>query len=523
MQKRTFLGLSVALLTGAAMPARAQASGKVLRTVPLSDLKILDPIWTTAVVTRNHAFMIYDTLFGVDEKGRPQPQMVDTFRSNADLTVWDFTLRSGLVFHDGSPVTSDDVIASVRRWAKRDPFGQRMFASVTAFEAVDNKSFRMTFGEAFGLVPEALGKASTPVPFIMPKRVADTPADQQIADTTGSGPFIFKKDEYRPGERVVYVRNPQYKARTEAASGTAGGKQVYLDRVEWIIFKDSQTKINALVNGEVDMLEASPEVAALRPNQQIELLELVPPYLSMVYYNHLVPPFNDPKIARAAMLAINQEAMLRGQMVEPDLYRPCTSIFQCGSLYASDKTGGFTGKPQFEKAKALLKDAGYNGAPVVVLAPTDLPGLDTFPVIYAQLLKLAGFNVDLQAMDWAALTTRRVKKVPANMGGWNVFISQWNASDAANPAMYGPLTGSGEKGYIGWPTDAQLEALKGNFLTAKSEAERKRIAEEMQVRAYDAAIFGPIGENRVFSAVRKGVVGGLLRGPAVVYWNVKKS
>lgn len=514
------LGAAVSLSALAAPPQDA----KVLRVVPMADLKVLDPIWTPADVTRNHGFMVYDTLFGTDEAGEIKPQMVDTFKASKDLKVWDFTLRPGLVFSDGQPVTSEDVIASLARWGKRDVLGQRMMAVLDKAQAVDARGFRLSFKEPFGLVLDALAKTGSNVPFIMPKRVAQTPADKQIDDTTGSGPFTMKKDEYRPGDRVVYLKNPRYVPRDEPASGTAGGKRVNVDRVEWVILKDGQTQANALVNGEVDMLELIPSehFASLKANAKVELMQVTPTGSITAHYNHAVEPFDNPKIARAAMLAINQEAMLRSQAQFRELYKTCVSIFPCGSLYASTDAGFFTGKPQFDEAKKLLKEANYNGKPIVLLAPTDLGVLVKYPQVYAQLLKQAGFNVDLQSMDWGTLVSRRVSKEPAGKGGWNIFITGWSG-DALNPMTYGPLTGNGDSGYFGWPVDPELESLKAQFAATTDLAQRKRLAQKMQARSFDAAIIGPVGEIAVMSAMRKGAVTGVLKAPGLVYWNIRKN
>ena len=239
----------------AANSSHAQSDTKVLRIVPHTNLIILDPIWTKAYITRNHGYMVYDTLFGTDAAGNIQPQMVSRWEVGKDRKVWTFTLREGLEFHDGKPVTSEDVIASLARWGKRDGLGQKLMASTDAMEAVDARSFRIKLREPFNMMLQALGKPSANVPFVMPKRVAETPADKQIEDVTRSGPFVFAKSEWRPGDRVVYLRNGRYRPRPEEASGTAGGKVVKVDRVEWVIIKDPQTQVNALIKGEVDVVE----------------------------------------------------------------------------------------------------------------------------------------------------------------------------------------------------------------------------------------------------------------------------
>jgi peptide/nickel transport system substrate-binding protein len=527
MSRSPFVRLAAAALLALAaiVPAQAQDAAKVLRIVPQTDLKILDPIWTTAFVTRDHGYMIYDTLFGVDANGKPQPQMVDQYTASPNAKLWTFTLRKGLAFHDGKPVTSADVIASLERWGKRDSLGQKMFAALDKIEATGDNGWKMSFREPFGLVLEALSKPSGSPAFIMPKRVADTPADKQIDDYTGSGPYVFKKDEFRPGEKVVYLKNAAYQPRAEPPSGTAGGKRVYVDRVEWMILKDAQTQASAITNGEVDMLAWLPaeHYASLRTNPKLEMVNPTLPGSYFLHLNHHIPPFDNPKIARAALLAVNQEALLRAQLVFRDLYHTCTSIYPCGSPLASTKTGYFTGKPQFEEAKKLLKEAGYDGKPVVLMHPADFALLNKLPPVLAQLLKQAGFNVDMQSMDWPTLLTRRAKKDGVDKGGWNLFMTGWGASDTMNPLFFAPLTGNGEKGWFGWAKDDKLEALKSEFVATTDLAKRKQLAEQIQLENYDAALMAPIGEFNTVSVIRRGVVSGVLTAPVNVFWNIKKN
>src|SRR5437773_5417712 len=245
----------VGSLAAVAAPALAQTT---LRAVMHSDLKILDPIWTTAYIGRNHGYMIYDTLLAQDEKGAIKPQMVEKYETSPDNKTYTFTLREGLSWHDGKPVTSEDCIASIKRWAVKDSVGQKMMTFVASIDAVDAKTFTIKLKEPTGLVLLGLSKPSSNVPFMMPKRVADTDPNKQIEDFTGSGPFVFKKDEWKPGDKAVYVKFDKYKPRAEPASGFTGGKVVKLDRVEWLAISDQQQAANALLAGEIDLFEQPP-------------------------------------------------------------------------------------------------------------------------------------------------------------------------------------------------------------------------------------------------------------------------
>src|SRR5215218_932822 len=283
-----------------AMPAGVQA--QTLKVVMHSDVKILDPIWTTAYIQRNFGYMVWDTLFAMDEKFDVKPQMVEKYDVSADKLTWTFTLRDGLEWHDGKPVTAEDCIASIKRWSARDSMGQKMMGSVTGFEVVDAKTFKMKMKEPYGLVLESLGKPSSNVPFMMPKKTAETDPMQQIKveDVIGSGPFIFKAAEWKPGEKVVFVKNPTYKPRAEPPSGLAGAKVAKVDRLEWIWIPDAQTQVAALQNGEVDMLEQpTPDLLPLMAkDKNLKLLNANP--LGNQYalrFNTLFKPFTIPRSA----------------------------------------------------------------------------------------------------------------------------------------------------------------------------------------------------------------------------------
>jgi peptide/nickel transport system substrate-binding protein len=305
----------------------------------------------------------------------------------------------------------------------------------------------------------------------------------------------------------------------------AGGKRVYVDRVEWIILKDAQTQTGAIAKGEVDMLSWMPyeHYDTLRANPKLEVVAGTTPGSYFLHLNHHIPPFDNPKISQAAIMAINQQALLRAQLVSRDLYSICTSIYPCNSPLASDKTAYFTGKPQFEAARKLLKEAGYDGKPVVLMQPADFGLLNKLPPVMAQLLKEAGFNVDMQAMDWPTLLMRRAKKDPVDKGGWNLFITGWGSSDNMNPLYFAPLTGNGEKGWFGWGVSDKLEQLKSEFVATTDPAQRKRLAEQIQIETFDSGLLAPLGEQRPLSVIRKGVVSGVITAPVNVFWNLRKS
>jgi peptide/nickel transport system substrate-binding protein len=387
-------------------------------------------------------------------------------------------------------------------------------------------TFRIFLREACGFVLEALGKPSSNVPFIMPRRVAQTPADKQIDDATGSGPYVFAKEQFKPGDKAVYLKNTKYVPRKEAASGTAGGKRVFVDRIEWnLALRDAQSQVNALVRGEIDILEqpAFESYEPLKADKNIQIVNSNPlGFQYMGRFNHLHPPFDNPKVRQAALAAFQQEPFLRAQVGVKDLYRSCPSMFTCGTPYGSAKGSEVQSKSNVKKAQELLKASGYDGTPVVLMKPTDLASIGKLPDVAAQLLRQAGFKVDLQAMDWNTLVGRRAKKDAPAAGGWNMFFTAWVAPDIWNPLTNPAVGALGEKSWFGWPSDAMMEKLRDEFARATNDTKKKALAEQIQARAFEIATHAPLGEYVNPLAARRNITG-FVTGPGNLYWNIKKN
>ncbi|MBL8673681.1 MAG: ABC transporter substrate-binding protein [Rhodospirillales bacterium] len=516
-----------AALAAGAVSVAAPAWAQTFKVVMHSDLKILDPIWTTAYIVRNHGYLVWDTLFAMDEKFDVKPQMVDKWTVSDDKLTYTFTLRDGLEWHDGKPVTSDDCVASIKRWGAKDSMGQKLLGVVKEMKVVDAKTFQMVLKEPYGLVLQSLGKPSSNVPFMMPKAVAETDPNTQIkpTDVVGSGPFIFKGDEWKPGEKVVYVKNAKYKPRAEPASGLAGGKVVKVDRVEWIWIADVQTQMNALENGEIDMIESPGHdlLPVLAKNKDIKLFNANPTGNQFTFrFNVLHKPFDNPKIRAAAATAMSQEPFLQAVVGDKQWYKTCKAMFICGTPLESGAGMDGVLNGDSAKAAAMLKEAGYDGTPIVLMQSTDLQVLTNLaPVAKAQLEK-AGFKVDMQSMDWQTLVARRVKKEPLNAGGWSAFLTSWVAADILNPVMAGFFNSSCDKAMFGWPCDAEMEKLRDAFSKESDPAKQKAIVEAVQKRWAEYPTHVNLGQWYSPFALRKTVDGNLV-SPVPVFWSVTKK
>ncbi len=500
------------LLSGLAHAAWADG---VLRVREVDDLKGFDPIFTSDYMVRDHGYMVYDTLFAMDEQFTARPQMVDTWIVSPDGLTWSFRLRPQLVFSDGQKVTSADVVASLQRWGVRDGFGQMLAARIATLEAVDADSFRIVLKQPWGLVAEALGKPSSMVPFIMPARFAATPADKQISEPIGSGPFIMRGDLWVHGSKIVYDRNPRYVPRAEAANGLSGGKRVLIDRVEWLILPDPATAAAALQKGEIDLFDAVPPDLApllarangvkLMPQDSVGTLLILRP-------NSVQPPFDDPRMRQALRYAIDQ-TMFRGAYSEdPNMTMVCESFLACTSPYST--TAGWT-KPDLAKARALVRESHYDGKPVVVL---DVADYFTHPhaLIVAQMLKDIGLNPDLQSMDSTTWVARRAKR-----DGWSLAVIAPSGIDAGDPLSMFALRANCDKAWYGWPCDAVLEQLRGQYADAADVATRKQLAEKIQSRALEVGPYWPLGMVFGIRGYRADLEG-FPKVPVPVYWNISR-
>ncbi|HEX4892197.1 MAG TPA: ABC transporter substrate-binding protein [Hyphomicrobiaceae bacterium] len=508
----------------------AIAQEKVLRAVLHADVRVLDPHWTTATIAGIHGALVYDTLFGNDKELKPQPQMVGKYEISPDKLTYTFTLRDGLEFHDGQPVTSKDVIPSIRRWAARDAVGQKLFGFVDKWEAIDDKSFRMVLKKPYGMVLESLGKTGTSVPVIMREQDANTDPKDQIKTAIGSGPFKFAADQWVPGSKTVYLKNPKYVSRPgkEPASFFAGSKYPGVDKIELVWISDPQTAMSALVNGEIDFYE-NPNVdfyPILEKTKGVKLETTgdIDSHHGMIRLNHLHPPFNNPKARQAMYHLINQEDFLRAVIGDPKYYRICHGLITCGTTLANDGGSQWFKEYNPKKALQLMKEAGYNGEPIVVLATTDHNTITPATQVLIQAMREAGLNVDAQAMDWGTTVTRRAKKDPPDKGGWNIFVTTTGGVSSSNPILHIWLGAACDKGMFGWPCNEKVEALRDSFGFADSLDERKRISKEIQTLAMEDVVYIPFGQwNQLIGYRADRLTPFVPNTGLVVLWNIEKK
>jgi peptide/nickel transport system substrate-binding protein len=393
-------------------------------------------------------------------------------------------------------------------------------------KATGDDSFQIILKEPYGLVTMSLAKPSSNVPFMMPERVAKTPSKEQISEYVGSGPFVFDKETWKPGDKAVFTKFAGYKPRSETPSWASGGKVVKVDVVEWISIKDHQTALNALIEGEIDYIESPPNdlLPLMEAEENIKLRILNPLGAQFMFrLNHLHPPFDNVKVRRAALASINQKDFLQAVIGNPDYYKECAAMFVCGSSLATDKGAELALRSDFALSKKLLKEAEYDGTPIVIMQSTDVDVLNNLGPVAASNLKKGGFNVDLQAMDWQTLVARRAKREKPEDGGWNVFMTSWTAADILNPIMAAGFNAGCDKAWFGWPCDYKMQRLRDQFARETNAAEQKLIAEKIQVRAMEIVTHVHGGQWYRPAAWRGDRLSGVLDGPVSYFWNIAKK
>ncbi|HYF07810.1 MAG TPA: ABC transporter substrate-binding protein [Acetobacteraceae bacterium] len=513
-----------ALLSVVPGHASAQGARRIIRAVPIGDLRALDPIWTTAYITRNHGYLVWDTLFALDAQNRPQPQMVQSHETSGDGLTWTFTLRPGLLWHDNTPVRAADCVASIRRWAVRDGMG-RALASVTAgMDVVDERTFRLRFSRRVGFVLDALGKIDSNVPFMMPERLANTDPNTAITEAIGSGPFRFIRGEWVPGVKVVYERFDRYVPRDEPPSQAAGGKVVKVDRVELLYTPDAATAANGLIAGELDLLESpAPDLVQLMARARDVVVTPNDPlgYVLFCVVNHLHPPFSRPEARRALLTATRQADFMVATVGDRTPWRECAAVFGCGPNEGPQHQELGWPTHDLARAREMLRGSGYDGRPIVVMDAADNATLHPPALVLADTLRRIGATVDLQAMDWSTLVQRRASRAAPDQGGWNLFVTNGTITGISNPLL-NSFVRHCEGAWFGWPCDPRVGQLTDTW-TFETDATRQRaILKELERVHLDQVTQIPLGQYRSVIAHRR-QLRGLIPAPALFYWNIEKG
>jgi peptide/nickel transport system substrate-binding protein len=518
----------VALAAALAVAAlSAQAQDRVLRVSLNTELQVLDPIVTTINATRVFAYMVFDTLVGVDAEGTYRPQMLEGWEVSEDRLTWRFRLRDGLEWHDGTPVTAEDCVASLRRWAKREPLGMQLMAATADIQVVDTRSFTLRLNRPFAFVADALGKPGHTIPVMMPARIAaDADVARAVPEILGSGPFLFNRAEWRPGDRAVFHRNPRYRPREEPPSALAGGKVVKLDRVELVSMPDQATRVSALLAGEMDMLEIVPFhfIDRLRRNRAVTIASQrgVEQMVSILQINHVQPPFNDLRLRQALQAAIGQPDVMASLGLPRGMYLDdCRSIYMCDAPLTTRAGTEVFAQSGTERARTLLREAGYANQPVVLLHAETSALLNPIGLVMADQLRRAGFNVDLRTSDFATVAQRRLSRAPVEQGGWSLVPIVWNGIDLVNPLSNPAVSQNCSPHNPGWYCDEALRDLLQRFSEAATDDDRRALSAAIQ-EAFHRNVNHVMGGQFSAPAAYRSNLHGVVPFAFPLFWNIER-
>jgi peptide/nickel transport system substrate-binding protein len=511
-------------ITGVA--ARAQDATKTLRVVPSADVAELDPTRAANQIGRIYSQMVFDTLYALDDALAPQPMMVEKETISADRLTYTFTLRPNLRFHDASPVTARDVVASINHWMSGSSNGGVLKSRLKSMTVVDPRTLSLTLDQPFGMVEFLLGGAGAPIAGVM--RAADAERDpaKALTNPIGSGPFRYVAGERVSGHRVVFERNPDYPARAEPPSGSAGGRIVKVERVVWEIIPDPTTAANAMVKGEVDFWDTvTPDMVPYLKQHGINVRRTASlPAVAWIRPNFDIPPFNDPRARQALALLVDQKEIMEA-VAGDSPWTTCYSFSVCGSQLGTEIGSDSYRKTDTARARQLLAEAGYKGERVVIAATPQLATINIISQIMAQRLREAGVNIDLQMGDWTTVYQRiNTRNLPAD--------KQWNltASYSMGATMFSPLTnnsldttcGPNATSRMGFPCDPEAVLLREAALAAPDEAARKASFAALNAHMWRFIPYIPAGQfdqQNAYGANISGVLGGYV----ISYWNIEKK
>ena len=485
----------------AGQKAEAARYGGTLKWIPGGSVASIDPQGTAALMLAQ-AFHIYDTLVAWDREGNIAPQMADAWEFEEGGKRLVMTLRDGLKFHDGNAVTIEDVIASIDRWREKDNYGKLFNQHMVEMKRMDEETFSVEFTQPQGIFLEGLSKPAGHYPVIMPKWQTEQgfPLETHI----GSGPYKLTKWEL--GNTLIKDRFVDYEPRAEPPSYLAGGRNAYFDRLEMVEVPDQETRVAALITGQVDYLDtiSGDFMGRLQSDEKVQVLVGRPGVKPVIYFNMARPPFDDTesglKLRLAVQAMVDVEDFMRA-FGPSQLWSLCGSIQACGSFYESKVGLENYNQNDLEKAKRLMKEAGYAGEPIIIPAPADYPTIRPTIVVLASQMEKAGFNVELRTFDtpgWlAVLQTKPLEEAP-----WHATGS-WVGSGAIMPLATGLNAVPTAYGY----DNPELLKVRLALAAETDPVKRKAFVDDMQRIYFEDMAFMYLADMFTIRAMSTDILG----------------
>ncbi len=474
-RKYVLLALAaLVLVAGSALTAEAQKKGGVLKVGNLGEPPSLDAHWTTASITETLTNHIYEGLYSLDSDYRPVPMLAESHTVSKDGLTYTFKLRQGVKFHNGKEMTSEDVVASLTRWGKQSNYGKVLVSQGAEWKAVDKYTAEMKLKEKSAVVLISL---AVPNNFgaIYPKEIAEKfPPEVKATEWVGTGPY--KLAEWKPDQYIRMVRFDDYKSRNEKPNGYGGGKTAYLDEILWQPVPEVATRVAQVETGELDFADDLNLDAydRLKKNSNLRPLVSKPYYWLVAVFNKKEGLMTNQKLREAWQAAIDIEPIMKNVAGgRPEFYRMDSSLAMAEITSWHTKLSGLPwNEHNKEKAKKLLREAGYKNEPIRFMTTQEYKWMYDFALLTKQQLEDIGFSIDLQVVDWATLVKRR-----NNSKEYDAFTTGIGAFYDPTHAVF--LSAS----WPGWNADEQ--SLKIQAELARETDPKKRVALwEQQTRLF---------------------------------------
>ena len=477
----------------AATSAGPPKKGGVLKVGFWAEPGVLDPVFTTRYQTLDVVCNFFEGLFADSAKYSPKPMLAESYETSRDGKLVTIGLRKGVTFHNGKEMTSADVLASLKRWQAIGANGSMVAKRIDEIRAKDKHTITVAFNKATGLFPTYL---SLPDSTIVPEEVANAAGKQAMKDLIGTGPFKFV--EHLPDRHIRAVRFDNYAARPDESDGMAGRKTAYFDEVRWVVANEAAVRADGLTTGEYDFAGilswTSYERLKTDPNLALHLTK---PYEWLaIHLNKKQGMFTNLKMRRAIQKIANLEPANRAAFRSPEFYRLDPGITSRETALYSDVGKEMFNRPNLDEAKALLKEAGYQGAPVVWMTNKESQANYDLALTFKGQLEAAGMTVDLQVMDSATLRARREKPEL-----WNAFITGHPAQ--LHPVMHVFLNAR----WPGWWENEKKDKLVDAILSEADPKKAYGLVEDLQRLVYEDAALVKTGEYFILHGARKALKG----------------
>ena len=390
--------------------------GGLLRVAIIGEPPAFDPTFTTATVTQNTTWHVFESLFYPDANFAPQPMLLESFEVEENGAVFVFHIRENVPFHNGEMVAADDVIASLQRYAELSGRGRTLFERVESLEADDELTVRMTFSAPTGIAPIYLSQTDA---IIIPKEIAEASMAGEMTEFIGTGPFML--NERLPDRYISLLRFEDYAKLDVGPDGYGGGKTAYFDEIRFVPVPEAAVRSDGLITDEYDFAEtlSTDQFESLSSQPELEMQVALPYYFYGAHFNKSEESMMSNRDLRMALLtAVDMEPIARAGFGPEQFWRLGPEIAAPETAWYSEAGSEIYNQADPDKAKQMLQDAGYDGTPIRWISTKEYSYNYNMALVLKEQLEAIGAVIDLQVMDWATLVATRSQKP-----SWDVFIT----------------------------------------------------------------------------------------------------